>query len=169
MSTIAPSRVKPENEQRKYLTVVSTRYIVIDEIDAQIEAQLAEAHKQRTERILIVNDEEIILDIFSSMLTAAGYECRAVAGGLEALALLASGEEFDLLLTDMLNSPMDGLSLLQRVKGKFPEISVVVTSAIDDRAVVEECFRSGACDYVFFPLDREKLLVAVSGALTHRR
>jgi DNA-binding NtrC family response regulator len=116
-----------------------------------------------------VDNEERIREIISSMLTSAGYLCRAVAGGLEALNLLESGEKFDLLLTDLLNSPMDGLSLLQRAKEKFPEIPVVVASAVHDDAVVQACIRNGACEYLFLPFEREQLLVTVSRALEQRR
>ncbi len=154
---------------------------------------VAEATKKETLRIiLIVDDEEAVRDIISSMLTAAGYQCRAVAGGFEALALLDynyfdalfgdlvpggfenlalrhSGEKFDLLLTDMLNYPLDGFSLLQCVKDRFPDLPVVVASAIHDDAVVEECTRSGACEYLFMPFDREQLLATVSRALARRR
>lgn len=63
--------------------------------------------KDMTERIVAVNDEEVVGDIISAILTSAGYQCRAVESGLDARAMLASGEEFDLLLTDMLNWPMD--------------------------------------------------------------
>jgi CheY-like chemotaxis protein len=67
-------------------------------------------------RILAVNDEETVRDIISSMLTSWGYQCQAVESGLDALAMLAAGERFDLILTDMLNWPMEGLTLLLRHK-----------------------------------------------------
>jgi len=150
---------------------------------------VAAGKKQGAVRILVVNDEEAVRNIISSMLTSAGYQCRAVAGGLEALALLDynffdtllgdliaggldasldSGEKFDLLLTDMLNYPLDGVSLLQCVKERFPDLPVVVASAIKDGSVVRECLRNGACDYLFLPFDREQLLATVSRALEAR-
>lgn len=81
-------------------------------------------------RILVVDDEESLRGIISSMLILAGYQCRAFAGGLDALALLESGAKFDLVLTDLLNAPVDGLSLLERMKEKFPNISVVMVTTI---------------------------------------
>ncbi len=53
-------------------------------------------------RILVVNDEDAIREILSSMLTSAGYQCKTAADGLEALAMLDSGEEFDLLLCNLM-------------------------------------------------------------------
>jgi len=120
-------------------------------------------------RILAVNDEETVRDIISSMLTSGGYQCQAVESGLDALAMLAAGEQFELILTDMLNWPMDGLTLLLRTKKEFPDIPIVVASAIRDDAVVQECFRSGACEYLFMPFSREQLLATVSRALEREK
>jgi DNA-binding NtrC family response regulator len=120
-------------------------------------------------RILFVNDEEPVREIISSMLTSAGYECRAVESGLDALAMLAAGEQFELVLTDLLNWPMDGLSLLLRIKEKVPDMPVVVASAVHDDAVVDECLRNGACEYLFMPFTREQLLAAVVRALRREK
>jgi len=117
----------------------------------------------------VVDNEEEVRSIISSMLVSAGYQCRAVAGGLEALALLQSGEKFELLLTDLLNTPMDGLSLLKSVRERFPDIGVVMATSVLDDAVVLACVRSGAYDYLPKPFDREQLLVAVRRAFEHRR
>jgi DNA-binding NtrC family response regulator len=120
-------------------------------------------------RILAVNDEEPLRDIISAMLTSAGYECRAVESGLDALAMFAAGEEFELVLTDMLNWPMDGLSLLLRIKKKLPNMPVVVASAVHDDTLVHECLRNGACEYLFIPFEREQLLAIVIRALEREK
>jgi DNA-binding NtrC family response regulator len=125
--------------------------------------------KQMAMRILAVNDEEGVRLIISSMLTSAGYECRAVESGLDALAMLAAGEEFDLLLTDMLNWPMDGLSLLLRIKEKLPNMPVVVASAVHDDSLVNECIRNGASEYLFMPFELEQLLATVTRALEREK
>jgi len=121
------------------------------------------------ERILVVDDEEAVRGTICAMLTSAGYQCRAVAGGLEALALLESGEKFQLLLSDLLNSPLDGLTLLERTKKQFPDIPVVIVTAINDVSVAASCTRGGAYDYLLHPVKREQLLVTVRRALEQRR
>jgi CheY-like chemotaxis protein len=120
-----------------------------------------------TERILIVEEEETVRDIISLMLKSAGYRCQAVAGGLDAIALLDSGEEFDLVTTDLLNSPWTGIDVLLSMKEKFPDIPVVVVSALNDDSVEKECFRIGAGEYLRKPFDREQLLATVNRALNH--
>jgi CheY-like chemotaxis protein len=50
------------------------------------------------------------------MLIAVGYDCTSVPNGVDALALLRSGERFDLVLNDLLNLPMDGIQLLEKAQ-----------------------------------------------------
>jgi two-component system nitrogen regulation response regulator GlnG len=121
------------------------------------------------ERIFVVDDQESLREVICSMLTSAGYECSAFAGGLEAIASLESGEKCDLLLTDLMNYPLDGLRLLERVKQNFPKVEVIIATAIHDDALEEACIRSGAYQYLREPFEREQLLGVVSRALEHRR
>lgn len=119
-------------------------------------------------RILIVDDEKEIRDIIASMLTAAGYECHPVAAGTDALALLQSGEEFQLLISDLLNTPLTGFDLLQRVNQEFPDVGVVIASAVHDDDVMRQCIQNGAEDYLMEPFERQQLLNVVSRALKRR-
>src|SRR5512132_1946055 len=121
------------------------------------------------ERILVVNDVEGILEIIESMLTTAGYNCRTAADGLEALAVLDSGEEFELLLTNLMMPNLDGIGLLERTKEKFPDMPVVLESAVHDISVALAAIRNGAYDYLQEPFEREQLLNTVSRALENRR
>jgi CheY-like chemotaxis protein len=61
------------------------------------------------------------------MLTSSGSQCRTAADGLEALALLDSGEDFELLLTNLMMPNSDGLGLLTRTKEKFPDPTVQIS------------------------------------------
>lgn len=77
------------------------------------------------ERILVVDDEEAVRTIVVSMLSSAAYECQEAVDGLEALALLDSGKEFDLLLSGLMMPDLDGIGLLERVKDKYSDIPFV--------------------------------------------
>ena len=68
------------------------------------------------DRILVVDDEEAIREIVCAILVAAGYICNQAGSGLEALALLNSGEEFELMLSDLMMADLDGIGLLERTK-----------------------------------------------------
>src|SRR5580765_1884871 len=121
------------------------------------------------ERILVVDDEETIREIVSSMLTHANYKCRQAASGLEAIALLDSGEEFELMLSDLMMADLDGIGLLERTKERFPEMPVVMVTAVHDISVALAAIRNGAYDYLLKPFEREQLLAMVRRALEHRR
>ncbi len=121
------------------------------------------------ERILVVDDEEPIREIISSMLGAAGYKTRQAASGMEALALLNSSGEFELMLSDLMMAELDGIALLERSKEKFPDMPVIMVTAVHDISVALAAIRNGAYDYLLKPFEREQLLAMVRRALEHRR
>jgi putative nucleotidyltransferase with HDIG domain len=121
------------------------------------------------DRILVVDDEEAIREIVSSMLTTAGYACKPAGSGTEALAVLTSGEEFELMLSDLMMADLDGIGLLERTKEKYPDMPVVMVTAVHDISVALAAIRNGAYDYLLKPFEREQLLNTVSRALENRR
>jgi len=88
---------------------------------------------------------------------------------MEALALLESGEEFELMLSDLMMANLDGIGLLEKTKERFPEMPVVMVTAVHDISVALAAIRNGAYDYLLKPFEREQLLATVSRALENRR
>ncbi len=122
------------------------------------------------DRILVVDDEEPIREIVSSMLVAGGkYTCLQAGSGEEALALLESGEQFALMLSDLMMAGMDGLALLERAKERTPDMPVVMVTAVHDISVALAAIRNGAYDYLLKPFEREQLLATVRRAMENRR
>ena len=121
------------------------------------------------DRILVVDDEEPIRDIVSAMLTSAGYACKQASSGIEALAVLSFGHEFELMLSDLMMADLDGIGLLERTKEKYPDMPVVMVTAVHDISVALAAIRNGAYDYLLKPFEREQLLATVSRALENRR
>jgi putative nucleotidyltransferase with HDIG domain len=121
------------------------------------------------ERILVVDDEETIREIVCSMLTSCNYQCKQAGSGLQALALLESGEEFELMLSDLMMAGLDGNGLLEKTKEKFPDMPVVMVTAVHDISVALAAIRNGAYDYLLKPFEREQLLATVRRALENRR
>jgi DNA-binding NtrC family response regulator len=126
-------------------------------------------HGVRAERILVVDDEAAIREIIISTLVVGNYECRGVAGGLEALALFESGKEFDLMLSDLTMPDLDGIALLERTANKYPDMPVVMLTAVHDITLAIATMRNGAQDYILKPFERDQLLHAVGRALESRR
>jgi len=121
------------------------------------------------DRILVVDDEEPIREIVASMLGTAGYSCKQAGSGMEALAVLTSGEDFELMLSDLMMADLDGIGLLERTKEKYPDMPVVMVTAVHDISVALAAIRNGAYDYLLKPFEREQLLNTVSRALENRR
>jgi putative nucleotidyltransferase with HDIG domain len=121
------------------------------------------------DRILVVDDEETIREIVCSMLGGAHFQTRAAASGIEALSILESGDEFDLVLSDLMMAEMDGIALLERAKERYPDMPIVMVTAVHDIQVALQALRNGAYDYLLKPFEREQLLATVRRALENRR
>src|SRR5213082_4324060 len=121
------------------------------------------------DRILIVDDEEPIRDFVSAMLSSANFVCKQAASGKEALALLDSGEEYELMLSDLMMPVMDGIALLEASKERFPDMPVVMVTAVTDVSIALNAIRNGAYDYLLKPFERDQLLATARRALENRR
>src|ERR1700685_4580667 len=122
-----------------------------------------------SERILVVEDEAPTREIVCSMLTAANYKTRQASSGLKALAILDAGEEFELMLSDLMMADLDGMGLLERTKEGYPDMPVVMVTAVHDISVALAAIRNGAYDYLLKPFEREQFLATVRRALENRR
>src|SRR3954466_2252876 len=122
-----------------------------------------------SERILVVDDEEAIREIVSSMLQNAGYYTMQAASGRQALEILGAGEDFQLMLSDLMMAEMDGIALLDRVQDCYPDMPAIMVTAVHDISVALAAIRNGAYDYLLKPFEREQLLAMVRRALEHRR
>lgn len=121
------------------------------------------------ERILVVDDEESIREIVTSMLTSSGYQCKQAGSGLQALAVLEAGDEFELMLSDLMMAELDGIGLLERTKEKYPDMPVIMVTAVHDISIALAAIRNGAYDYLLKPFEREQLLNTVRRAMENRR
>ena len=120
------------------------------------------------ERILVVDDEDAIREIVCSMLAAANYKTKQASSGLKALAMLDAGEQFELMLSDLMMADLDGIGLLERTKESYPDMPVVMVTAVHDISVALAAIRNGAYDYLLKPFEREQLLATVRRALENR-
>jgi response regulator RpfG family c-di-GMP phosphodiesterase len=139
-----------------------------EQLTAPIPARKAVGEQPILGRILVVDDEDTIREILISTLAAAHFECRGAASGVEALALLESGE-FDLVLADLMMKEMDGIALLERVRDLYLYTPVVIVTAVHDISVALQTLRNGAYDYLLKPFEPEQLLATVGRALENRR
>ncbi len=119
-------------------------------------------------RILIVDDEASICGLLSRYLAADGYQCVTATSGEGALQLLQD-EPFDLLLADVMMPGMSGIDLLNVVKSLYPDVAVLMVTAVDDRDTGILALELGAYGYIIKPFERNEILINVSNALERRR
>lgn len=109
-------------------------------------------------RILIVDDEENIRLLYAEELAEEGHEVETAAGGEEALRKLAAGR-YDLVTVDIKMPGMDGLELLSRIRERWLELPVVLSTAY---GTFREDFASWASDaYVTKSADLSDLKAAI--------
>ena len=121
-----------------------------------------------TEKILVVDDEEAIREVVSTMLQAKGYECAAVNNGRAAQDYVKRVTP-DLVLSDMIMPEMDGIKLLDWLREYDPDVPVIMVTAIHDISTALEAIRRGAYDYILKPFEKDQLFLGVGRALQHRR
>lgn len=120
------------------------------------------------ENILVVDDEEAIREVVSTMLESRGYHCTSVSNGRAAQDLVRK-QTPDLVLSDMIMPEMDGIKLLDWLRNYDPEIPVIMVTAIHDISTALEAIRRGAYDYILKPFEKDQLFHGVGRALQHRR
>jgi DNA-binding NtrC family response regulator len=115
--------------------------------------------------ILIVDDEQDLLDLLTRSL-APDLDCRVATAstGAEALKRLSEGP-FDLVLADIKMPGMDGLELLEIIKRKDPEQTVVMMTAYGEIDTAVGAIRSGAYDFITKPFEHDALVVRLEKAL----
>jgi putative two-component system response regulator len=118
--------------------------------------------------ILVVDDEIYIQEILKATLEQEGFECTAVGDVDSALAALAS-RNFDVALSDIRMPGREGTQLLKEIKAGFPEIVVIMITALDSTATAIESMRLGAYDYIVKPFNLDQVLISVRRAMDKRR
>ena len=115
-------------------------------------------------RVVLVDDEQIILQGLQRAFPWAEYDCE-VAGvamdGQEGLKLIREVKP-DLLLTDICMPNMDGLTMIAALKSAFPAMQVAVLTAYRDFDYAQKALNLGVCRYLLKPSNMEQLREAIS-------
>ncbi len=119
-------------------------------------------------RILIIDDEDIVLRSCRRILDSSGYEVQTCADGLEGLNLLEQ-EYFDILILDIKMPRIDGLEVLQRVKESHPDVDVIMITGLHEIEAAVKAMKLGAFDYLPKPFDPGELQMAVGRAFERRQ
>ena len=116
--------------------------------------------ENRTERLLIVDDERAVVEVFVDFFKDQGYRVHTAATGVEALDRIRA-EEFDLILTDINLPGADGLEVVRAAKKRNAETGVLVITGHASLNTAIDAIHLGASDFIMKPFD----LIAVSRAV----
>ncbi|NWG04339.1 MAG: response regulator [Syntrophaceae bacterium] len=120
------------------------------------------------ERILIVDDEEMICHVMSRRLMREGYSCATARNGKEALHHFYKNN-FSLIISDIRMPEMDGIELLKKVKAVHPNMLVIMITAYPEIDLALEAMRLGAYDFIIKPADLELVAMSVKRAFEKKR
>jgi DNA-binding NarL/FixJ family response regulator len=114
-------------------------------------------------RVLLTEDHQVVRNGIKSLLgKEEGLEVVAdVANGKQALELLESGIETDVILTDINMPGMSGIELAALVKSKFPDVKIIVLSMLDNEKYIVEAFKAGACGYILKNVTSDELVFSI--------
>jgi response regulator RpfG family c-di-GMP phosphodiesterase len=135
-----------------------------------VEDKQAAAELQQDQRTcLVVDDEPRLRQVLVRLMRSDGFECYEASSGIEALAQLQSHRVM-IILTDLRMPHMDGVELLSQVRGKYPDVAVIMATAVSDVDVAVKCLNLGAMDYLTKPFTSlEDVRARVAKALERRR
>ncbi|MDD5262642.1 MAG: response regulator [Methylacidiphilales bacterium] len=119
-------------------------------------------------KILIVDDEIAQMKALCNTLKDRGYETTGFSSATAALSAM-EGTKFDLLLTDLMMSEMDGISLLQAARRKDSNLVGIIMTGEGTITTAVEAMKSGALDYILKPFKLSAILPVLDRALTVRR
>ncbi len=117
-------------------------------------------------RILLVDDEPSILSVLTALLKAEKYEVVPALGGEKARDLIMT-ETFDLMISDIRMSPVNGRELLRLAHDERPNLPVIMLTAYGSVETAIEALKLGAFDYVTKPFKVDELLITVRRALDY--
>ncbi len=118
--------------------------------------------------ILIIDDEEILQDVLTSLLRNDGYSTLNATTAQAGLDLLAK-EDVDLVLLDLMLPDMSGIEVLKRIRAEDPDQVVVVITAFSSIEGAIEAMREGAFHYIPKPFKNDEVLLTIRHGLERRR
>ncbi len=120
------------------------------------------------DRILVVDDEKIILELTSMILKSKGYQVLTAESGADGLALVEREHPAAVLL-DYMMPAMDGMTALKQIRQRFPDTYVIMFTGKGSEEIAVELMKAGASDYILKPFNNQDLVDRLENVLRIRR
>src|SRR5437867_2527181 len=119
-------------------------------------------------RVLVVDDEPSVVEVFREFLSGEGYALSVALSGEEAVRLIPEIKP-DLVLTDINLPGLSGLEVMRFAKREDPEVAVIVVTGYASASTAIDALRQGAYDYVTKPFDLDDVQKIVERGIANRR
>jgi DNA-binding NtrC family response regulator len=119
------------------------------------------------EKMLIIDDEEIVLKSCRKIFEAEGFEVTTTANPQEGLNLVA-GKNFDVILVDWMMPGFDGMDVVEEIDKRSPDSSIVMISGYPSVGRATEALKRGAMDYLAKPFRPEEIIEVVKKAVRRK-
>jgi putative nucleotidyltransferase with HDIG domain len=117
---------------------------------------------------LVVDDEPTVRRSVVRMLQAQGFNCFEAGSGREALGVLERIGDAPLVISDMRMPEMDGVGLLEAVRERYPDTSVIMLTGMTETTTAVDCLHRGAADFLLKPISVGELQARVARVLEKR-
>jgi DNA-binding NtrC family response regulator len=116
-------------------------------------------------KVLIIDDEKDMLLLLQRIISEkTSYEVATISNPLIVTEIMEKAD-FDIVITDLKMSPIDGIQVLEKVKQKDPNIAVILMTAYGSIESAIEATRKGAFDYITKPFRKERILHVIEKAM----
>jgi len=129
------------------------------------------SQQQSEGRVLVVDDEPDVRKVVKMTLEKAGYDVREAEDGEQAIQEAKAGDNplmLDVIITDIRMPKLNGVEAIQFFQKKFPHVSLIVLTGFPNIEMATSLMENGVIAYLVKPVEREKLLAAVSKAMELR-
>src|SRR6202171_3072921 len=120
-------------------------------------------------RILIVDDKEVLRDVLDAVLRREGFDVVMAASGEEALSVLDTDDNIDLVILDIMLPGISGIDTLRATRISNPSLPVIIITAFSSIDGAIEAMKHGAFHYIPKPFKNEEVVLKVKKALEQRR
>ncbi len=118
-------------------------------------------------RILIIDDEEIVLKSSSRILRTTDYDIVTASSGMDGLEK-ARAQKFDIVITDLKMPLLGGMEILRTLKKEQPDLTVIIFTGYATVETAREALKNGAFDYIPKPFTPDELRDVVKNAIASR-
>jgi DNA-binding NtrC family response regulator len=123
--------------------------------------------KTASARILVIEDDKLMQEALSGVLESIGHTVHCENDGSSGFENFQQNE-YDLVITDLRMTPIDGLTLIREIKAKRPDMPIIMITGYPTVETSVEAIKSGATDFITKPFEISMVEVAIRQALERK-